>query len=41
MTEVLRVEDKINLISAFQYVGLNAVFNLDLITDNPPKPKAR
>ncbi|OSY95236.1 helix-turn-helix domain-containing protein [Klebsiella michiganensis] len=41
MTEALRVEDKINIITAFQYGGLNAVFKPDLITDNPLKPKAR
>ncbi|EBC4876155.1 helix-turn-helix transcriptional regulator [Salmonella enterica] len=41
MTEALRVEDRINIITAFQYGGLNAVFKPDLITDNPLKPKAR
>ncbi|MGV8001768.1 CI repressor protein [Photorhabdus temperata subsp. temperata] len=41
ITEALRVEDRINIITAFQYGGLNAVFKPDLITDNPLKPKAR
>lgn len=41
ITEALRVEDRINIITAFQYGGLNAVFKPDLITDNPLKPKVR
>lgn len=35
MIEALRTEDKINIITAFQYGGLNAVFRRELIAENP------
>ncbi|KXA30081.1 hypothetical protein HMPREF3197_00473 [Klebsiella pneumoniae] len=41
MTEAMCVEYKINIITAFQYGSLNAVFNPDLITDNSLKPETR